>query len=204
MRPLFWTRAGGALVFGSEIKAILADETVEREIAFGLENLGWPSSDIRRRVDEMMARFDLRELRRREPHLRSGGQKQRTALAGVLAIPRRVIVLDEPTAILDPAGRADVLQAVAALRREGLAVVYITQEMDEIVSADTVVALDGGSEVYVGDVGGLFADAELVGRLNLGLPVAAEVAQAMARRGRGLPTLPLTLDELVAGLEGAP
>ena len=98
----------------------LVAEHVEEDVAFGLENLGWPSADIRGRVDEMLARFDLTDLRRREPHLLSGGQKQRAALAGVLAIPRRALVLDEPTAMLDPAGRADVLAAVAALRDEGL------------------------------------------------------------------------------------
>ena len=178
----------------------LVAEHVEEDIAFGLENLGWPSADIRRRVDEMLARFDLEDLRRREPHLLSGGQKQRAALAGVLAIPRRAIVLDEPTAMLDPAGRADVLAAVVALRAEGLAVVYITQEMDEVMGADRVVALDGGSEAYSGEVDGLFADGALVRRLNLGLPVVAEVAQEMARRGRPLPVLPLTLDALLASL----
>jgi energy-coupling factor transport system ATP-binding protein len=178
----------------------LVAEHVEEDVAFGLENLGWPSADIRRRVDEMLARFDLEDLRRREPHLLSGGQKQRAALAGVLAIPRRAIVLDEPTAMLDPAGRADVLAAVAALRADGLAVVYITQEMDEVVGADRVVALEGGSEVYGGDVDGLFADDDLVDRLNLGLPVAADVAHELARRGRPLRTLPLTLDDLLTGL----
>jgi len=178
----------------------LVAEHVEEDIAFGLENLGWPSADIRRRVDEMLARFDLEDLRRREPHLLSGGQKQRAALAGVLAIPRRAIVLDEPTAMLDPAGRADVLAAVVALRAEGLAVVYITQEMDEVMGADRVVALEGGSEAYSGEVDGLFADGALVRRLNLGLPVVAEVAQEMARRGRPLPTFPLTLDALLASL----
>lgn len=178
----------------------LVAEHVEEDVAFGLENLGWPSADIRRRVEEMLARFDLTDLRRREPHLLSGGQKQRAALAGVLAIPRRALVLDEPTAMLDPAGRADVLAAVAALRDEGLAIVYVTQEMDEVVGADRVVALERGSEVYAGGVDGLFADRALVERLNLGLPVAADVAQEMARRGRPLAALPLTLDDLLIEL----
>jgi energy-coupling factor transport system ATP-binding protein len=180
----------------------LVAEHVEEDVAFGLENLGWPSADIRLRVDEMLARFDLEDLRRREPHLLSGGQKQRAALAGVLAIPRRAIVLDEPTAMLDPAGRSDVRAAVTALRDEGLAVVHITQEMDEVVGADRVVALEAGSEVFEGDVDDLFADGGLVDRLNLGLPVAAEVAHELARRGRPLRTLPLTLEDLLAGLDG--
>src|SRR5665647_469699 len=97
------------------------------------ENQPWPAADIGRRVDEMLARFGLEELRRREPHLLSGGQKQRTALAGVIAVPRRILVLDQPTAMLDPAGRDEVLAAVRELRGDGLAIVYITQEMDETV-----------------------------------------------------------------------
>ena len=159
----------------------LVAQYVEEDVAFGLENLGWPTADIRRRVDEMLARFDLEDLRRREPHLLSGGQKQRTALAGVLAIPRRVLVLDEPTAMLDPAGRDDVLAAVDELRDEGLAVVYITQEMDEIVGADRVVALERGSEVYAGDVARpLRATATSCAASASGLPAAGR-AGARAR-----------------------
>ncbi len=178
----------------------LVAERVEDDIAFGLENLAWPPRDIRRRVDEMLGKMSLKDLRLREPHLLSGGQKQRTALAGVLAVPRRALVLDEPTAMLDPAGREEVLGAVQALRREGLAVVYITQEMDEVVGADRIVALERGSEVYEGEVAGLFADVELVRRLGLGLPQAGEVALALTAHGRHLAHLPLTLDELVEEL----
>ena len=99
----------------------LVAECVEDDVAFGLENLAWPPEAIRARVDEMLERFWLTELRNREPHLLSGGQKQRAALAGVLAVPRRALVLDEPTAMLDPAGRAEVLEAVRGLRAGGLA-----------------------------------------------------------------------------------
>jgi energy-coupling factor transporter ATPase len=179
-------------------------QCVEDDVAFGLENLAWPAADIARRVDEMLARFGLEELRRREPHTLSGGQKQRTALAGVIAVPRRVLVLDEPTAMLDPAGREEVLTAVRELRAEGLAIVYITQEMDETVGADRMVALEQGKEAYAGDAGGLFADVALVRRLGLGLPVAGELALALAERGRNLPVLPLTIDGLLDALEGPP
>ena len=152
----------------------------------------------------MLARFWLTELRTREPHLLSGGQKQRTALAGVLAVPRRVLVLDEPTAMLDPAGRAEVLDAVRGLRAEGLAVVYVTQEMDEVVGADRVVALERGAVVYAGAVRGLFGEGDLVRRLGLGLPAAGELALELAARGRALEPLPLTLDELVRDLGRTP
>jgi energy-coupling factor transport system ATP-binding protein len=182
----------------------LVAECVEDDVAFGLENLAWPPADIRLRVDEMLARFWLTELRTREPHLLSGGQKQRTALAGVLAVPRRVLVLDEPTAMLDPAGRAEFLGAVRGLRAEGLAVVYVTQEMDEVVGADRAVALDHGAVVYAGAVRGLFGEGDLVRRLGLGLPAAGDLALALAARGRRLEPLPLTLDELVRELGRTP
>jgi energy-coupling factor transport system ATP-binding protein len=181
----------------------LVAQCVEDDVAFGLENLAWAAADIRRRVDEMLTRFFLEDLRRREPHLLSGGQKQRTALAGVLAIPRRALVLDEPTAMLDPAGRSEVLDAVAGLHGEGLAIVYVTQEMDEVVAADRVIALERGTEVFSGTPSGLFADVGLVRRLRLGLPAAGELALALGERGRGLARLPLTMDELLAGLGGS-
>ncbi len=178
----------------------LVAECVEDDVAFGLENLAWPPAEMQARVDEMLARFGLAELRRREPHLLSGGQKQRTALAGVLAVPRRVLVLDEPTAMLDPAGREEVLAAARDLRSEGLAVVYVTQEMDEVVGADRVLALEAGVVVYEGRVEGLFGDGDLVRRLGLGLPAAGELALALAARGRTVTPLPLTADDLLVAL----
>ena len=181
----------------------LVAQCVEDDIAFGLENLGWTAPEIRRRVDEMLSRFLLEDLRLREPHLLSGGQKQRTALAGVLAIPRRALVLDEPTAMLDPAGRHEVQVAVAGLHAEGLAIVYVTQEMDEVVAADRVIALERGAEVFSGSPNGLFADTALVRRLRLGLPAAGELALALGERGRGLARLPLTMEELLADLKGS-
>jgi energy-coupling factor transport system ATP-binding protein len=180
----------------------LVAECVEDDVAFGLENLAWAPAEMQERVDEMLARFGLAELRRREPHLLSGGQKQRTALAGVLAVPRRVLVLDEPTAMLDPAGREEVLAAARELRGEGLAVVYVTQEMDEVVGADRVLALEAGVAVYEGSVEGLFRDGDLVRRLGLGLPAAGELALALAVRGRTVTPLPLTADDLLAALKG--
>lgn len=178
----------------------LVADCVEDDVAFGLENLAWAPGDIRERVDEMLDRFHLHDLRSREPHLLSGGQKQRTALAGVLAIPRRILVLDEPTAMLDPAGRDEVLGAVASLRDEGLAVLYITQEMDEVVGADRIVALEHGAVVYAGGAPGLFERPDLVHRLGLALPAAGELALELRRRGLGLVPLPLSLADLVAAL----
>lgn len=176
----------------------LVAEHVEEDVAFGLENLAWPPPAIRARTDEMLGWFGLTELARREPHLLSGGQKQRTALAGVLAVPRRVLVLDEPTAMLDPEGRDGVLDAIARLRAAGLAVVIVTQEMEEAAGADRVVALDRGSVGFCGAGAEFFARADLLRRLRLGAPPAGELALALAARGRPLRRLPLTLDEFVA------
>jgi energy-coupling factor transport system ATP-binding protein len=180
----------------------IVGSTVEEDLAFGLENLALPAAEIRTRVNEMLASFDLVELARREPHLLSGGQKQRTALAGVVAIPRRVLILDEPTAMLDPAGQAEVLAALESIRGQGLTVVYVTQEMDEVQAADRVVALEEGQAVFDGSVSTLFADATLLQRLSLGLPQAACVALALRERGRHVEPLPLTMDELVESIGG--
>ena len=178
----------------------LVGATVEEDLAFGLENLALPSAEIVRRVDETLVRFDLDDLRLREPHLLSGGQRQRAALAGVLAVPRRVLVLDEPTAMLDPAGRGEVLEAVRREADRGLTVVLITQEMDEVLLADRVVALAGGRAVFDGAPAALFTEHDLVRELSLGLPPAAEVGLALVERG-ALHALTLTLDELVAALQ---
>lgn len=181
----------------------LVAENVEEDIAFGLENLAWPSLQIAARVEQVLTDFGLNDLRRREPHLLSGGQKQRVALAGVLAIPRRVLVLDEPTAMLDPAGRDEILAAVTAAHRRGLTVVYVTQEMDEVPNADRVIALESGAAVFTGPAEDLFANADLVRRLGLGLPIAGEVALALQERGAWpRDRLALSLDDLVSVLDG--
>jgi energy-coupling factor transport system ATP-binding protein len=182
----------------------LVAQTVEEDLAFGLENLAWPPEEIRRRVDEVLASFRLEELREREPHQLSGGQQQRVALAGVLAIPRRLLVLDEPTAMLDPAGRDEVLAEVRRLHGEGLTVLLVTHEMEEVAGLGRVVALEAGRVVFDGSPRDLFADHDLLRRLRLGLPPAAALAMEMGARGRTLTPLPLTLDELAARLGGRP
>jgi energy-coupling factor transport system ATP-binding protein len=181
----------------------LVAENVEEDLAFGLENIGLPASEIAARVGEMLSRFGLEELRHREPHLLSGGQKQRTALAGVLAIPRRALVLDEPTAMLDPAGQVEVLEAVARERANGLTIVLVTQEMDQVLSADRVVALEHGSAVFDGSPAELFARPQLIADLSLGLPAAGDLGLALIQDGRRFAHTPLTLDELLDELAGS-
>lgn len=182
----------------------IVGENVEEDVAFGLENLALPAAQIATRVDEVLGLFALSELRHREPHLLSGGQKQRVALASVLAIPRRVLVLDEPTAMLDPAGRGEILAAVGAAHAGGLTIVYVTQEMDEVLNADRVVALESGVVVFSGAPQELFGAVDLVRRLSLGLPGPGEVALELQARG-AWPSqrLALSLEELVAVLGGA-
>ena len=177
---------------------------VEEDLAFGPENLGWPAERIAARVAEVVETFGLGDLLERAPQSLSGGQKQRTALAGVLAVPRRVLVLDEPTSMLDPAGREDVLRAVRGLHAGGLTVVYVTQEMDEVAEATRVVALQAGRVAFDGPPAGLFSDVGLVDQLSLGLPVPAAVAAELAHRGRRLAGLPISLDDLVAALNSEP
>jgi energy-coupling factor transport system ATP-binding protein len=122
----------------------------------------------------------------------------------VLAIPRRALVLDEPTAMLDPDGRAEVLTAIARQHADGLTIVLVTQEMDEVLPADRVVALEHGTVAFEGGPAEFFAQNDLLARLSLGLPMAGEVALELASRGRRLAPLPLTVEELVMrlGVEG--
>ncbi|MBM3147325.1 MAG: ATP-binding cassette domain-containing protein, partial [Actinobacteria bacterium] len=174
--------------------------TVEEDVAFGLENLGLPTDRIADRVAVMLERFGLDELRLREPHRLSGGQKQRTALAGVMAVPRRLMVLDEPTAMLDAEGAAGVLAAVRDLRSDGLTVLSVTQEMDEVPHAERVVALKDGRAIFEGTAADLFADERLLAELSLGAPLSAEVALELRRLGHRVESLPLTIDDLVAEL----
>ncbi len=169
--------------------------TVEEDVAFGLENLGLPAVRIAARVDEMLRRFSLEELRVREPHRLSGGQRQRTALASVQAVPRRLLVLDEPTAMLDAEGSSEVHAAVADLDSD-MTVVTVTQEMEDVPRADRVVAMEAGRVVFEGRPAELFADSALLQRLSLGVPPAAEVALELRHLGRPVATLPLTAQAL--------
>lgn len=156
--------------------------SVEDDVAFGLENLGVPPQAMRARVARALAAVGLAGEEQTEPHLLSGGQKQRLALAGVLVLEPRVLVLDEPTSMLDPAGRGEVLGWVRWSAEQGVAVVMITQHMDEVLPADRVVALEGGRAVFDGPVPAFFAS-EVSRRLPLGQPAAPALAEELARLG---------------------
>lgn len=175
------------MVFQNPDNQIVAS-IVEEDVAFGPENLGFPPAEIVRRVEESLRLVGMTEYRLHGPHLLSGGQKQRVAIAGVLAMHPRCLVLDEPTAMLDPVGRAEVLDAVCRLHREeGITVVYITHFMEEAVAAGRVVVMDAGRVILDGTPAEVFHDVDKIRDLGLDVPVSADVAAQLRRRGMDLP-----------------
>jgi len=172
------------MVFQNPDNQIVAS-VVEEDVAFAPENLGVPSAEIRRRVDEALEAVGMTEYARHAPHLLSGGQKQRVAIAGVLAMRPRCIVLDEPTAMLDPVGRREVLDTVCRLQRElGMTVVLITHHMDEAARAQRQVVIDNGHVVMDGPPAQVFQN--VVGLRRLGLEVPDSVALLYKLRQAGL------------------
>ena len=189
-----------AMVFQNPDNQIVA-AVVEEDVAFGPENVGLPPAEIRRRVSDALAEVGLTELRRRAPSALSGGQKQRLAIAGALALRPACLVLDEPTAMLDPAGRQEVLATVRRLRAEsGMTVVYITHAMDEAALADRVIVLSRGQVALTGTPREVLTRPDLLGPLGLEPPPAAVAAERLRRAGLGLPPDILTLEELVDAL----
>ncbi len=167
------------MVFQNPDNQIVAT-IVEDDVAFGPENLGVEPSEIRRRVDDALKTVGMYELREREPHKLSGGQKQRVAIAGVLAMQTRGIILDEPTAMLDPTGREEVLKTVIRLNREmGITVVLITHFMDEAVQADRVAVMDGGKIIAEGTPREIFAREEFLREHSLDIPQSTELCRRL-------------------------
>jgi len=188
------------MVFQNPDNQIVAT-VVEEDVAFGPENLGVPSAEIRHRVDEALERVGLSDFKLHAPHLLSGGQKQRVAIAGALAMNPACLVLDEATAMLDPRGRQEVLGAVRRLNREeGLTVVHITHFMEEALAADRVLVMDRGSIVLEGTPAEVFSQGERLREIGLALPQVVEVRERLRRAGHRLPPSVLTVDELVEAL----
>lgn len=166
----------------------LVATTVEEDVAFGLENLTLPPAEIRVRVDEVLRLLDLAELARHPPHLLSGGEKQRTAIAGVLAMRPLCLLMDEPTAMLDPAGKREVLEAVHRLNREqGVSVLHVTHFPGEAAQAGRVVVLNRGVVVADGPPARVLADLSLLHALGLRGTAAAELAALLRADGFNLP-----------------
>ena len=184
------------MVFQNPDNQIVA-AVVEEDVAFGPENLGVPSAEIRKRVDEALAAVNMTEYAEHGPHLLSGGQKQRVAIAGVLAMKPDCIVLDEPTAMLDPKGRLEVLETIHRLNKEeGITIVIITHFMEEAVTADRVVVMKNGVKLQEGTPREIFTQVDTLKDLGLDVPVAAEVASKLIQKGVDIPNDIITNDEL--------
>ena len=180
------------MVFQNPDNQIVAS-VVEDDVAFAPENLGVEPKEIRRRVDEALRRVGMYEFRLHAPHRLSGGQKQRIAIAGVLAMHPEILVLDEPTAMLDPSGRREVLSTVEDLRREtGMTVLLITHHMDECVNADRVVVISDGAIALEGTPSQVFSQVETMRELGLGVPATTETLYELRKLGVDVPLTALT------------
>ena len=188
------------MVFQNPDNQIVAS-VVEEDVAFAPENLGVPSEEIRRRVDEALEAVGMTEYARHAPHLLSGGQKQRVAIAGVLAMRPRCIVLDEPTAMLDPVGRREVLDTVCRLQRElGMTVVLITHHMDEAARAQRLVVMDNGHVVMDGPPAQVFQNVVGLRRLGLEVPDSVSLLYELRQAGLDVPLDVLTCEDCAQAL----
>ena len=199
-------RRNVGMVFQNPDNQIVAN-VVEDDVAFAPENLGVEPKEIRRRVDEALKLVGMYDKRQHAPHLLSGGQKQRVAIAGVIAMEPKIIVLDEPTAMLDPIGREEVISTITRLCREkGMTVVLITHHMDECVGADRLIVMSNGSVVADGVPAEAFADIGLMEREGLTVPETTRLLYDLKQRGMDLPLTALDVDacakEIVEKLRG--
>ena len=182
------------MVFQNPDNQIVAN-VVEDDVAFAPENLGIPSDEIRRRVDSALKQVDMYDFRLHAPHLLSGGQKQRVAIAGVIAMEPEVIVLDEPTAMLDPKGRTEVISTVTRLCREkGITVVLISHHMVECTGADRVIVMSNGHIAADGSPEEVFSQVELMRSEGLTVPATTELLYELNKRGYSLPLDALSVD----------
>ena len=183
------------MVFQNPDNQIVAS-VVEEDVAFGPENLGVPSAEIRERVDAALAAVRMTDYTRHAPHLLSGGQKQRVAIAGVLAMRPRCIVLDEPTAMLDPVGRKEVLDTIRYLNREqGITVVLITHHMDEAAQADRLIVMHDGHIVADDSPALVFQNVDGLRSLGLEVPEPVALLYELRQAGVDVPLTALTVDE---------
>lgn len=198
---LVWEiRQTAGMVFQNPDNQLVAT-VVEEDIAFGPENMGVEPKEIRKRVDEALATVRMSEYATHTPSKLSGGQKQRIAIAGVLAMKPKCIVLDEPTAMLDPVGRRDVMETIERLNREeGITMILITHYMDEAVRADKVFVIDDGDLVMQGTPKEIFSQVETLQKYGLDVPQVTEVAYLLRKEGVELPADILTIEEMVGAI----
>lgn len=175
----------------------IVSSVVEDDVAFGPENLGVDPKEIRKRVDEALKSVEMYEFRRKAPHLLSGGQKQRIAIAGAVAMEPECIVFDEPTAMLDPRGRREVMNVIHRLNEKGITALLITHFMEEAAQADKVIVLDQGEVKMIGTPLEIFRRAEELKALSLGVPPAVDLADRLRQRGIEVPQDLLEVEDIV-------
>ena len=194
-------RQTAGMVFQNPDNQIIG-QVVEEDVGFGPENMGVPTKEIWERVEESLRAVGMYEYRKNSPNKLSGGQKQRVSIAGVLAMHPKCIILDEPTAMLDPNGRKEVIRAVRALNEvEGMTVILITHHMEEIIHADRVYVMDSGKIAMEGTPREIFSQVERLKSLRLDVPQVTLLAYELQKRGVKLPNGILTTEELAAAIK---
>ncbi len=193
-------RESAGIVFQNPDNQIVAT-IVEEDVAFGPENQGVPQAEIRRRVDESLAIVEMSDYKKHAPHLLSGGQKQRVAIAGILAMNPDCIIFDEPTAMLDPNGRIEVMDTIKRLNQvEGKTIILITHYMDEAVEADRVLVMSDGEILMEGNPKEVFSQVEKIKALGLDVPQVTELAYELRKEGFDIRADVLSVEELVGQL----
>lgn len=193
-------RSKAGMVFQNPDNQLVAT-IVEEDVAFGPENLGVKPKEIRKRVDESLEKVGMLDYKRHAPHLLSGGQKQRVAIAGVLAMKPDCIVFDEPTAMLDPSGRKEVMNNIKELNKEyGITIILITHYMDEAAEGDRVVVMDEGEIIMEGTPRNVFSQVETMKNIGLDVPQVTELAYELKKAGISISTEILNVDEMVNAL----
>ncbi len=198
---LFEIRQEVGMVFQNPDNQIVAT-IIEEDVAFALENLGVPPQEIRERVDDALKKVDMYEYRLHAPNQLSGGQKQRIAIAGIIAMRPKCVVLDEPTAMLDPKGRREVMKTIKQLNKElGITVVIITHYMDEAAMCDRVAIVDDGKVIMDSTPREVFARVDEIKKIGLDVPQVTELCHELKKEGFDLPECVLDEEECVAALE---
>lgn len=198
---LIWdVRGKCSMVFQNPDNQMVAT-TVEEEVAFGVENLRIPNPELRERVDNAIELVGMSDFKTRNPASLSGGQKQRVSIAGVIAMMSDYIIFDEPTAMLDPQGRKDVIKLVEDLNKNyGKTIIYITHYMEEAIIADKIVVLDKGQKALEGSAREVFSKVDQMKDLGLSVPQVTEVAYELKQKGVKFDRLPLSIDEFLESI----
>lgn len=197
---LWEVRRRAGMVFQNPDNQLVAT-IVEEDVAFGPENLGVDPKEIRERVDDSLKAVGMYEYRKHAPHLLSGGQKQRIAIAGILAMRPKCIVLDEPTAMLDPSGRNEVMKTIKEVNKKfGITIILITHYMDEAAQADRIIVMDKGEKVMEGVPREIFSKVEKIKSIGLDVPQVTELAYELQKEGVDISTEILNIDEMVNAL----